>query len=726
MSMEEFHQIFFEEADELIEAMEAELLEMVFDSDNPERINNVFRAAHSIKGGAATFGFAEITETTHVMETLMNCVRDGEMQVSRDLIDLLLSTVDCVKELLTAAKQGVEADAVRAAAARTALEAYLNGDAAETAPESSAAGEPEEPAQTADAVSRVAGESDGIEPDAAQDVAAPAAPAPATPAAVPVRTYRIDFRPSHELFKTGNDPLHIFRALRELGNLEVEVDDSSLPELDAFEADTLYLVWSLKLVTEADPETVLEAFDWVEHVCEINLQELSAGDADGPGEEAEAAAEEETSAGSEPEPANEAGPGEAPAARPAGPARKAASTEPTSIRVGIDKIDTLINLVGELVITQSMLGEMGEQIETCDLEKLREGFVQLERHTRELQENVMKIRMVPISNVFNRLPRTVHDLSARLGKKLDLVMRGEQTELDKTVMERIGDPLVHLVRNSVDHGVELPEQRLAAGKPERGLLELCAYHANGDVVIEIHDDGAGLNTGKILAKAREKGLVGPEERPSDAEVHQLIFHPGFSTADQVSDISGRGVGMDVVRQNIRELGGAVDIVSEAGKGSTFTIRLPLTLAIVDGQLLRVADQVYIIPLVSILESIQLKEDNLRSLADRGQLYRIRGEYVPVVALTRLFGIREADAERAREPLLVLVESGYGKIGLLVDDLLAQQQVVIKSLESNYRPVPGISGATILGDGRVALILDIPGLLKLARTDGVAASDSQAA
>jgi two-component system, chemotaxis family, sensor kinase CheA len=397
--------------------------------------------------------------------------------------------------------------------------------------------------------------------------------------------------------------------------------------------------------------------------------------------------------------------------------RKTSGAEAASIRVGIDKIDTLINLVGELVITQSMLSEMGEHIETCDLEKLRDGFAQLERHTRELQENVMKIRMVPISNVFNRLPRTVHDLTARLGKKLDLVMRGEQTELDKTVMERIGDPLVHLVRNAVDHGVETPEVRRSAGKPERGTLELCAYHANGDVVIEIRDDGAGLDTDRILAKARAKGLVGDGDEPAEQDIHELIFHPGFSTAEQVSDVSGRGVGMDVVRQNIRELGGAVEISSVAGQGSTFTIRLPLTLAIVDGQLLRVADQVYIIPLVSILESIQLEGANLRSIADRGRLYHIRGEYVPVFALTELFGVACSEDQRSRERLLVLVESGQGKIGLLVDDLLAQQQVVIKSLESNYRPVPGISGATILGDGRVALILDIPGLLRLVRQRG---------
>jgi two-component system, chemotaxis family, sensor kinase CheA len=689
MSMEEFHEIFFEEADELIEAMEAELLEMVFDAENPDRINNVFRAAHSIKGGAATFGFTEITDTTHVMETLMNCVRDGDIKVTRDLIDLLLSTVDCVKDMLGSAKRGAAADADRAAQAKAALEAYLNGGAG-------GRGAAEAPA----------GEAPAAEAPAAE---APVAEASVTEAGArasgAMRHYVIEFKPSHELFRSGNDPLHIFRALRELGELQVEVHEDTVPGPADFEVDKLYLTWTLRLHTQVDPEAVLEVFDWVEDISEIDLQES--------GLEAGCSAGTDTDALS-PDPAA-AGPAAAsPAPRPDNRSNVA---ESASIRVGIDKIDTLINLVGELVITQSMLSEMGEHIETCDLEKLRDGFAQLERHTRELQENVMKIRMVPISSVFNRLPRTVHDLTARLGKKLDLVVRGEHTELDKTVMERIGDPLVHLVRNAVDHGVEKPDVRLAAGKPERGTLELCAYHANGDVVIEIRDDGAGLDTDRILAKARTKGLIGQSDQPAEQDIHELIFHPGFSTADQVSDVSGRGVGMDVVRQNIRELGGAVEISSVAGQGSTFTIRLPLTLAIVDGQLLRVADHVYIIPLVAILESIQLQDANLRTIADRGQLYRVRGEYVPVFALTDLFDIDLPEAQRTREPLLVLVESGQGKIGLLVDDLLAQQQVVIKSLESNYRPVPGISGATILGDGRVALILDIPGLLRLVRQRG---------
>jgi two-component system chemotaxis sensor kinase CheA len=735
-SMEQFHQIFFEEADELVQAMESELLEMVFDADNPERINTVFRAAHSIKGGAATFGFTEIADTTHVMETLMDCVRDGTMKATRALVDLLLGAVDCVTDMLAAAKAGEAVDAARAEETKRALQSFLdNRGELPTEP----AGADDDSGQGSNAVTEGSDGGQGL--------------ASGTP---PARRYVIGFKPSLELFKTGNDPLHVFRALRELGELQVSVHDDSVPALAGFEADKLYLAWTLTLTTHAEPDVVREAFDWVEDACEISIeidddpgdaaaagcagpkgdasearparadgaegaQTAAAGSTGGSGESIGSDSPQSVSESSDPSPSpaptgEAAGRADVEGERSSSPTRaerKVAANEATSIRVGIDKIDTLINLVGELVITQSMLGQMGENIESCDLEKLREGFAQLERHTRELQENVMKIRMVPISNVFNRLPRMIHDLGSRLGKKVDLQLRGEQTEMDKTVLERIGDPLVHLVRNAVDHGIEMPDVRRAAGKPETGVLELKAYHANGNIVIEIRDDGAGLNTEKILAKARANGLVSEADVLSDQQVNELVFHPGFSTADEVSDISGRGVGMDVVKRNIQDLGGAVDVVSERGQGSVFTIRLPLTLAIVDGQLIQVADQVYVVPLVSILESIQLQEANLRSITRQGQLYRIRGEYVPVVALTELFDIA-VTPERGREPLLVVVESGQGKIGLLVDDLLAQQQVVIKSLESNFRRVEGIAGATILGDGTVALILDIPGLVTLAR------------
>jgi two-component system chemotaxis sensor kinase CheA len=365
------------------------------------------------------------------------------------------------------------------------------------------------------------------------------------------------------------------------------------------------------------------------------------------------------------------------------------------------------------VITQSMLGLLGEEFEMNKLERLREGLAQLERHTRELQESVMQIRMLPISFSFSRFPRLVHDLSLKLNKKIELRMTGESTEVDKTVIEKIGDPLVHLVRNSLDHGIEMPEERLAAGKSETGEVQLNAFHKGGSIVIEIRDDGRGLNKDKLLSKAIERGLVPLDNNLSDKQIYELIFAPGFSTADQVSDVSGRGVGMDVVRRNINELGGSIEIESYPGKGSAIIIRLPLTLAILDGQTISVGEETYIVPLVSIVESIQISEEVINRVAGRGETFKLRDEYLPIVRLHDVFGIRHPKAQRLQEGLLVVVEGDGRRCGLFVDDLLGQQQVVIKSLEANYRKVDGISGATILGDGSVALILDIPGLMRLA-------------
>jgi two-component system chemotaxis sensor kinase CheA len=377
-------------------------------------------------------------------------------------------------------------------------------------------------------------------------------------------------------------------------------------------------------------------------------------------------------------------------------------------------VDLLINLVGELVITQSMLNQVGSLLAQHggpEVEALFNGLAQLERNTRELQENVLQIRMLPISFAFNRFPRLVRDLSNKLGKKVELVLTGEQTEVDKTVLEKIGDPLVHLVRNSLDHGLETPEARTAAGKPEQGRLELSAQHESGNIVIRISDDGAGLNREKILRKAIERGLVSEKEELSDERIDNLIFMPGFSTADQVSDLSGRGVGMDVVKRNINDLGGTVSIQSEPGKGSTVTIRLPLTLAILDGQLARVGKETYILPLISIVESLRMQPGNLKRIAGVTEVYHFRNQYIPVIRLNRLFGVAEA-TEELLEGLLVVVETDGQLAGLFVDRLLGQQQVVIKSLETNFQQLPGISGATILGDGQVALIFDIPGLVQL--------------
>jgi two-component system chemotaxis sensor kinase CheA len=392
----------------------------------------------------------------------------------------------------------------------------------------------------------------------------------------------------------------------------------------------------------------------------------------------------------------------------------AAAGEGGSIRVSIEKIDELLNSVGELVITQSVLSQLAAPLQGA--EELRSALSQLERHMRALQESVMRVRMLPISFVFNRFPRLVRDLGQRLGKKIELRLTGDTTELDKTVLEKIGDPLVHLVRNAIDHGIETPEVRLAAGKPAHGVIELNAYHKGGNVVVEVIDDGGGLKREKILAKARERGLVGADEELSEDRIFNLIFAPGFSTADVVSDVSGRGVGMDVVKRNINELGGHVQIHSTPGKGSMVRIRLPLTLAILDGQLARVGNEVYVVPIVSIVETIQVRKELVSSIADRAQVFRLRDDYLQIVRLYELFGVEPEHTDLV-DGLLMIVEADGRRVGLFVDELLSQQQVVIKSLETNFRPVVGLAGATMLGDGRVALILDVPGVISRSQVQG---------
>jgi two-component system chemotaxis sensor kinase CheA len=381
----------------------------------------------------------------------------------------------------------------------------------------------------------------------------------------------------------------------------------------------------------------------------------------------------------------------------------------SSIRVSIEKVDELLNSVGELVITQSVLSQLAAPLEGRDAEELRSALGQLERHMRALQESVMRVRMLPISVVFNRFPRLVRDLGQKLGKKIELRLTGDSTELDKTVLEKIGDPLVHLVRNAMDHGIEMPEARIAAGKSAHGVIELNAYHKGGNVIVEVIDDGGGLKREKILSKARERGLVGPDEELSEERVYNLIFAPGFSTADVVSDLSGRGVGMDVVKRNINELGGHVQILSTPGKGSMVRIRLPLTLAILDGQLARVGSEVYVVPIVSIVETIQVTRERVNSVGSGGQVFRLRDDYLPIVRLYDLFGVEPQHTDLL-DGLLMIVEADGKRVGLFVDELMSQQQVVIKSLETNFRPVLGLAGATMLGDGRVALILDIPGVI----------------
>lgn len=726
VDISQFLDTFYDESFEGLDTMETELLGLVPGAADNESINTIFRAAHSIKGGSGTFGLSAVADFTHVLETLLDEMRDGRRDVTQPAVNLMLTSVDVLREMLNALRSATDIDTARVAEVHSQLEAMLKGEvAAET---------------TAAATDENA--------DVAQETEAPASPA--------ASGWKIGFKPFAHLFKTGNDPVRIIKELAEFGTLTAEVNVSALPEFDLLDPEECYLSWSMELLGDVTEEQIKDVFAWIEDDCEVSLEALVSADAESETTEVIETVAEDTEAVPEPEPAvavpaaeveapaatasapapvAEAAPESKPAAAAAAPkpadkpaAAQAAGKKPAgesgSIRVGIDKVDTLINMVGELVITQSMLNQLGEDFTMARVEKLREGLTELERHTRELQENVMRIRMLPISFSFNRFPRLVHDLSSKLNKKVELKLSGESTELDKTVMEKIGDPLVHLVRNSLDHGIESPDIRKAAGKPETGILHLNAYHQGGNIVIEIHDDGAGLNAERIKAKALEKGLINEGDELPPEKIYDLIFQPGFSTAAEVSDVSGRGVGMDVVRRNIKDLGGVVEVTSEPGVGSTFTIRLPLTLAILDGQLVTLGNETYVVPLVSIIESLQIKRENVNSIAGGAELYKLREDYVPVIRLHEVFNVESNNTE-LENGLLVVVEGDGQQAGIFVDDLLGQQQVVIKSLESNYKKVDGLSGATILGDGTVALILDVPGLVALSR-DRVAKQKRSAA
>ncbi len=538
----------------------------------------------------------------------------------------------------------------------------------------------------------------------------------------------IQFSPHTNMLKTGNEPLRLFRELEESGSLNVKALTDQLPSWSELDPENCYLQWHVEIDSDATNDSLMQVFEWVMDEADIVIHPSSStSSSDSPIDDStvtENAIEEfsidvpsvaldPVVTGSKP---SEAMPPKSQVSKPttASTPKESTPRESTSIRVDIDKVDALINMVGELVITQSMLGQLGKDFDIGNLPKLLEGLNQLEQNTRELQESVMRIRMLPISVAFNRFPRMVRDLSRRLNKKIELKLIGEQTELDKTVMEKIGDPLVHLVRNALDHGIEMPEERRQAGKSETGEVCLNAYHQSGNVVIEIKDDGKGLDRERILNKAIEKGLITERDAKdmNSSQVYDLIFQPGFSTAQEVSDVSGRGVGMDVVRRNIQALSGTVEIDSTLGVGSKITIRLPLTLAILDGQLVRIGNNTYIFPLVAIVESLESHENMVSKVASGCTVFQLRDEYVPIIRLYEIFGVR-SEHTTLDDALLVVVENDGEKVAILVDELLAQQQVVIKSLEQNYQRVEGVSGATILGDGTVAMILDIPGLVKLA-------------
>ncbi|MEE4384122.1 MAG: chemotaxis protein CheA, partial [Pseudomonadales bacterium] len=671
--LSQFIETFREECSENVEAIEQGLLAL--EAGDHDALHAVFRAAHSIKGGAVTFGFSTVGGFTHCVETLLDRMREGRHPADRETVALLLEANDCIRMLLDQARESDQGEPPAAAALRARIERFL-GDPDTQESSASPQGDPTDSDRTAPLT-------DG---------------------------WRIEFVPDPGLFRAGHDPAAMFSVLEELGELRVQARLEALPLLAELDPELCHLSWELELRTSSPLEALQEVFEWVEDDCELVFTPLGDALAAVTDEPASPAAERAPEAM---DGANEQGPRE-----PARPTPRQA--EAASIRVATSKIDQLINMVGELVITQSMLTQVGEDLDeevtAKRIERLREGLTTLERNTRELQESIMAIRMVPISAAFNRFPRLVHDLSSQLGKEIDLELVGEQTEIDKTLIERIVDPLVHLVRNAADHGIEPPQERTARGKPPRGQVTLEAGHKGGNVVIEVRDDGRGLDPQKLLEKARAKGVVGRDAKLTEAQILDLIFAPGFSTAERVSDVSGRGVGMDVVKRNILALGGDVELRSKPWEGTTVRIVLPLTLAILDGQAIRVGSELYVIPLVSILESIRLSDARIRKPAGAIELLSWRDQQIPLLRLDGILQTPPLEDEDARG-LVVIAEGGGLRAGLVVDDLLAQQQVVIKSLEENFTKLEGFSGATILGDGSIALIVDVSGIIKLAGRAG---------
>jgi two-component system chemotaxis sensor kinase CheA len=672
LDMDQFHEVYFAESFELLDAMEAALLHLAPGDTDIETVNTIFRVAHSIKGGAGMFGFNEIAAFTHTLETLLDELRSGRLPVTAPLCEGLLQSVDVIRAMLTAQQKRQSPDL----AAAQLLQEQFRGMVVAPAPASAPPPVPSPAPQSERTPPRA------VQPPLPSSAVARPAPAPVA--------WRIGFTALPGLLARGIDPLRLFTDLSGLGELTARADLSDMPALDVLDPAHCRIRWELTLVTTCPRSSIELIFDWAEGDCLLQVERADA---------AELAV---------------AVPAAAAAVRGSAPAPVAASVEVNSIRVGIEKIDELLNVVGEVVITQSMLGQLARDLEGVHAERLRAGLTQLESNVRELQECVMRVRMLPVGSVFSRFPRLVRDLSTRLGKQIRLQLSGEQTELDKTVLEKIGDPLVHLVRNSIDHGIETPAERLAAGKPLEGVIHLNAFHKGGAINIVISDDGRGLHRDQLLERARARGLVDADEVLSDAEVQDLIFAPGFSTAAQATELSGRGVGMDVVRRNIKELGGSVELRSVAGEGTTLTITLPLTLAIVDGQSVQVGSETYIVPLVAIIESMQVQDSAVQLVHGHGEVFAFRGDYLPVIRLHEAFGV-EPRSRRLADGLLMVVEGDGCRAGLFIDELLGQQQVVIKSMETNYARIPGVGGATILGEGSVALILDVPGLLRLAAT-----------
>lgn len=658
-----FHSTFLAESLSGLDAMEADLLELERGSRDPELLQAIFRTVHSIKGGSGSLGFDAIADFSHHLETLLDELRNGKGEPTREIIDLLLRSVDAERGLLGEVQSGISTDMAVIDQIKSEIIHW-------------------------------------------QSAPRPAAVSHPTPANGQATTYHIEFSPHRGFFLSGNDPLRILRELSTLGTLETNCDTSQLPALADIDPEGSYLKWVCRLETVHTIEAVRDVFAWVTDDCDLIVQVMP--DIQDLPTIAQTPIAQTTGIDRRNE---EYGLGRRASDRVTMDlaAGDVASHRPQTLQVTSDKVDGLVNLVGELVITQTMLKQNIDQFDNDRLAQLQATVALLERNTRELQQAVLAIRMLPVSFVFGRFHRMVRDIGMALGKKIALKITGENSELDKSVIEKLFDPLTHLVRNALDHGLETPEDRVRAGKSEIGTLSLHAQHRGGHIEIQVSDDGRGLDPDKIAAKARALGLIDSNEALDPRKAQQLIFLSGFSTAERVSDLSGRGVGLDVVRENITALGGRVEVTSTPGVGSTFLIRLPLTLAIVEGMFVQVGLDTFVLPLAFITECMQSNDQAIKRIAGQGLVVEVRGEYLPIVELRQVCNI--ADGVDIGKGVFVLMEADNKRVALLVDALIGQDQVVIKSLETNYRKVDHLAGATILGDGRVALILDANSIVR---------------
>ncbi|WP_422372634.1 chemotaxis protein CheA [Hoeflea sp.] len=753
MDMNEIKEIFFQECEEQLAELESGLLALNDGDTDPETVNAVFRAVHSIKGGAGAFGLDDLVGFAHVFETTLDCVRSGKIDVSPELMKVMLRSADVLADLTAASRDGGSIDPSRTTGLVAELDAFAKG---QPLPSGGAASEPA-PVQAAAPVE-----------------ATPAEPVAETPAPTddsgfqPVpfsfdefgdeedgsgkSVFTVRFRPRSDLYAKGNEAVLLLRELSKVGSLHVRCETADLPSIDQLDPEGAYFSWLIRVETDKDEEAIHQVFEFAEWDCTLeitpgadeeafaalspegedqpmapvpfDLSMLDEAPAVAPGEEpAEAAAAPEASAAA---PATAEDAPVAPASLPRAAKAIAAEAEkketaaaavpaaPQTIRVDLDRVDRLINLVGELVINQAMLAQSVVENETGGASAINLGLEELQQLTREIQDSVMAIRAQPVKPVFQRMGRIVREIADMTGKSVRLVTEGENTEVDKTVIDKLAEPLTHMIRNAVDHGLETPEKRTALGKNAEGVLRLSAKHRSGRIVIEIADDGAGINRERVRAKAIENGLITAETNMSDEEIDNLIFHPGFSTAEKLSDISGRGVGMDVVKRSIQSLGGRISITSKPGHGSVFTMSLPLTLAVLDGMVVSVANQTLVVPLTAIVETLQPEKADIHSFGASQRLIAIRDTFCPLVDVGHILNFRADLADPINGVALLVESEGGGQRALMVDGIQGQRQVVIKSLEANYTNVPGIAAATILGDGRVALILDVDAVVTASR------------